>query len=212
VSYAGWPSFPPAGGAGACSTLASAERAGTTKAMTGSPDPARSVCHARMHRATQRGLLHLPDRAIVNRVGTASAIRAAALGGDAIAAASSSRTCKAVVGAGCYPPLLPAISDRQLPVDGAMRMPRFRSRARSRRHDRIRVSRRPIPRRSLRRLRARPLAYRQASRRICAFEVGRIHPDARGRGGVEEAWHGRAPGAQLLIAGAGTGRSESTVR
>ena len=31
---------------------------------------------------------------------------------------------QAVVGAGCYPSLLPAISDRQLPADGAMRMPR----------------------------------------------------------------------------------------
>ena len=31
---------------------------------------------------------------------------------------------QAVVGAGCYPSLLPAVSDRQLPVDGAMRMPR----------------------------------------------------------------------------------------
>jgi hypothetical protein len=31
---------------------------------------------------------------------------------------------QAVVGAGCYPSLLPAISDRQLPFDGVMRMPR----------------------------------------------------------------------------------------
>jgi hypothetical protein len=42
VSYAWWPSFP-AAGAGACSTLASAERARTTKAMTRSPEWARSV-------------------------------------------------------------------------------------------------------------------------------------------------------------------------
>jgi hypothetical protein len=45
VSYPRWPSFPAAGGAGACSILATAERARTTKAMTCSPEPARSLCH-----------------------------------------------------------------------------------------------------------------------------------------------------------------------
>jgi hypothetical protein len=50
--------------------------------------------HGPMHRSTRRGLLHPPDRAIVDRLGIASAIRATALGGDAIAGASASRTCK----------------------------------------------------------------------------------------------------------------------
>ena len=47
-----------------------------------------------MHRATRRGLLHPPDRAIVDRLGTASAIRVAALSGDAIAGLSVSRRAK----------------------------------------------------------------------------------------------------------------------
>ena len=79
--------------------------------------------------AARRGLLHPPDRAIVDGLGSALAIRAAALGGDAIAGASALPGRQAVVGAACDPSLLPAISDRQLPVDGVMRMPRTQSSA-----------------------------------------------------------------------------------
>jgi hypothetical protein len=35
-------------------------------------------------------------------------------------------SCEAIVGAGRHPSLLSGVSDRQLPVDGAVRMPRFR--------------------------------------------------------------------------------------
>ena len=45
-------------------------------------------------RLDRRGLLDPPGRAIVDRLGTASAIRAAALGGDAIAGPSASRHTK----------------------------------------------------------------------------------------------------------------------
>ena len=47
-----------------------------------------------MHRSTRRGLLHPPGRAIVDRLGTASAIRAAALGVDAIAGPSASASSR----------------------------------------------------------------------------------------------------------------------
>ena len=40
---------------------------------------------------------------------------------------------QAVVGAGCYPSLVPGVSDRQLPVDGAMPMPRQQPSRRGRR-------------------------------------------------------------------------------
>ena len=59
VSYARWPSFPAAGGASACSTLASADRARTTKAMTRSPEPARSVCHQAVGKSTGSGRHYL---------------------------------------------------------------------------------------------------------------------------------------------------------
>ena len=59
---------------------------------------------------------------------------------------------QAVVGAGCYPSLLPAMSDRQLSADGAMRMPRMGSscadqqrRRLRRRHHRDGRGRRPRP-------------------------------------------------------------------
>ena len=64
--------------------------------------------------------------AIVDRLGTASPIRVAALGEDAIAGLSVSPACEAIVGAGRHPSLLSGVSDRQIPVDGAVRLPRLR--------------------------------------------------------------------------------------
>ena len=64
------------------------------QAITRAGDVGLALCHGPMHRSTRRGLLHPPDRAIVDRLGTASATRAAALGGDAIAGLSASRHAK----------------------------------------------------------------------------------------------------------------------
>jgi hypothetical protein len=50
--------------------------------------------HGPMHLAARRGLLDPPGRAIVDQLGTASAIRAAALGGNAIAGPCASRHTK----------------------------------------------------------------------------------------------------------------------
>jgi hypothetical protein len=63
LSYARWPFFSAAGGAGACSTLASAERARTTKAMTRSRELGRSV----RHRFQSRGRTRRHDRIRVAR-------------------------------------------------------------------------------------------------------------------------------------------------
>ena len=99
--------------------------------MTRAGDPGRVQCHGRVLRARRRGLLPSPGSAIVDRLGTASPIRVAALGEDAIAGLSVSPACEAIVGAGRHPSLLSGVSDRQIPVDGAVRLPRLQQRRRA---------------------------------------------------------------------------------
>ena len=95
-------------------------------------------------------------------------------------------SCEAIVGAGRHPSLLSGVSDRQLPVDGAVRMPRFRSRGRSRRLDCIRVAR---PRRPGHRfglvlfvpVPASPNCCRRQSRALCRQAL----ESQRGRGAID---------------------------
>ena len=51
--------------------------------------------------------------------------------------------CEAIVGGGRHPSLLSGVSDRQLPVDGAVRMPRSRSSGPAQPRDRFAQSERP---------------------------------------------------------------------
>ena len=100
-------------------------------------DTGRVVCHGRMHRVTTTRTTassgRCDRRPARDRVGDP---RCCSRWG-----CNSGRErrpdMQAVVGAGCYPALLPAMSDRQLPVDGVMRMPRSRSRRPRHRGDRL---------------------------------------------------------------------------